>query len=152
MAPRFPLYIDLEGNNCIIFGGGETAAARAETLSKFNAKITVISPTICPKLQDMDEKGLITYIPRRYYRGDCSLSYLCIAATGNEAVNIAIADECKAKSIPVNVARPSAFGTFDFPSFVIDGDITVSVSSNKNPEYAERVCGLIAELLKTAQD
>ncbi|NLN82669.1 MAG: NAD(P)-dependent oxidoreductase [Clostridiales bacterium] len=47
----------------------------------------------------MDEKELIRYIPRRYFRGDCSSSYICIAATDDQNVNIAISDECKAKRI-----------------------------------------------------
>ena len=32
MALGFPLYIDLNGNNCVVFGGGEFAADRAQTL------------------------------------------------------------------------------------------------------------------------
>jgi siroheme synthase-like protein len=156
MAPRFPLYIDLEGNNCTIFGGGDAAASRAEILLKFSAKVTVISPTLCPKLREMDEAGLIRYIPRRYYRGDCSSSYLCVAATNNDDINIAISDECKAKAIAVNVVHPSAFGTFNFPFVFVDDDVTVSVSCEKDQEYAEKLCCLISEempeLLKAAQN
>ncbi|HHV51073.1 MAG TPA: bifunctional precorrin-2 dehydrogenase/sirohydrochlorin ferrochelatase [Clostridiales bacterium] len=147
MAPRFPLYIDLKGNNCTIFGGGEAAASRAEVLLKFNAKITVISPTLCDRLREMDEEGLIRYIPRKYFRGDCSSAYLCIAATDDVSMNIAISEECKAKSIPVNVTRPYEYGTFDFPAFCIEDDVTVSVSCVKNPEFADEICSLISEEL-----
>ncbi|HCA30778.1 MAG TPA: hypothetical protein DEP23_15110 [Ruminococcaceae bacterium] len=145
MAPRFPLYIDLNGNNCIIFGGGDKAANRAEVLLQFGAKITIISPTLCTKLRDMEENGLIRYIPRRYYRGDCSSCYLCVAATNNDAINIAISDECKAKAVAVNVTHPSAFGTFLFPTVITEQDITISVVSTKNQKIAERVRDLIEE-------
>ena len=37
MALGFPLYIDLNGNNCVVFGGGEFAADRAQTLLRFGA-------------------------------------------------------------------------------------------------------------------
>jgi|LSQX01.1.fsa_nt_gb siroheme synthase-like protein len=145
MKPRFPLYIDLDGNNCIIFGGGDEAADRAEALLKFGAKVTVITPTLCAKLRKMDEAGLIRYIPRRYYRGDCSSGYICIAATDNEAVNIAISDECKAKSIAVNVTNPSDFGTFIFPSVTIKNGVTVSVSSSIYQDHTDNICGMIAD-------
>ncbi|MDD2362513.1 MAG: bifunctional precorrin-2 dehydrogenase/sirohydrochlorin ferrochelatase [Oscillospiraceae bacterium] len=145
MAPRFPLYIDLYDNNCVIFGGGNQAAERAEVLLKFGAKVTVISPTICPKLKKLDEAGLIRYLPRRYYRGDCSSGYLCVAATNDEAVNISISDECKAKLIHVNVTNPSEFGTFMFPAVISKNDVTVSVVSDSDPEQAEIICGKLAK-------
>ncbi|MDD3693601.1 MAG: bifunctional precorrin-2 dehydrogenase/sirohydrochlorin ferrochelatase [Oscillospiraceae bacterium] len=144
MAPQFPMYIDLEGNNCIIFGGGDKAAARASVLLKFGAKVTVISPTLCDKLIDMDRKGLIRHIPRRYYRGDCSSCYICIAATNDDAVNIAISDECKAKRIAVNVTKPSAFGTFVFPSVIVEKDITISVAGETNKKLVRLICESIA--------
>ncbi len=144
MAPQFPMYIDLEGNNCIIFGGGDKAAARAAVLLEFGAKVTVISPTLCDRLSDMDKNGLIRHIPRRYFRGDCSSCYICIAATNNESVNIAISDECKAKRIAVNVTKPSAFGTFVFPSVLIEKDITISVAGESDKKLVRLICESIA--------
>ncbi|NLN82668.1 MAG: NAD(P)-dependent oxidoreductase [Clostridiales bacterium] len=46
MAAQFPMYINLEDNNCTIFGGGDKAAARAAVLLKFGAKVTVVSPSL----------------------------------------------------------------------------------------------------------
>jgi len=99
----------------VVLGGGKFAASRAKTLLKFGAKVTVISPALCAELRELDTAGRIRYIPRKYYRGDSTSASLCVAATDEENVNIAIADECKAKGIPVNVSRPAAFGTFSFP-------------------------------------
>lgn len=134
MAPAFPLYIDLEGNNCTVFGGGRTAASRVSTLLAFGAKVTVISPELCEELRRLDLEKRIRYIPRRYYRGDCTSSYLCVAATNNETVNIAISDECKAKAIAVNVISPAAFGTFRFPAVVTGEEITISISGGERRE------------------
>jgi len=154
MAAQFPMYINLEGNNCTIFGGGDKAAARAAVLLKFGAKVTVVSPSLCEQLRELDEKGLVRYIPRRYFRGDCSSSYICIAATNNKNVNIAISDECKAKKIAVNVTNPAAFGTFSFPSVIVEKDITVSVASKSDKKLARCLCEGIArempELINTA--
>lgn len=108
----FPLYIQLTGNNCMIFGGGDYAAAKAETLLRFGAKVTVISPGLCDRLRTLDDAGSIRYIPRKYFRGDCTPAVLCVAATNDRSVNIAISVECKAKNIPVHLSDPAAFGNF----------------------------------------
>lgn len=134
MAFGFPLYIDLNGNNCTIFGGGEYAADKAEALLRFGARVTVISPDLCDRLVVMDEQKQIRYIPRKYYRGDCSTAVLCVAATNNEAINIAIATESKAKNIPVNVARPAAFGNFIFPEVASTDMLQVSLVGSLSPE------------------
>ena len=63
MAPGFPLYIDLNGNNCTVFGGGRAAAARVATLLEFGAKVTVISPTICDELRRLDEESESAIFP-----------------------------------------------------------------------------------------
>ena len=154
VASDFPLYIDLRSNNCTVFGGGRSAASRVSTLLAFGAKVTVISPELCEELRRLDESGKIRYIPRRYYRGDCTSSYLCVAATGNDAVNIAISDECKAKAIAVNVVSPAAFGTFRFPAVIVEKEITISLSGGADEatldlmraEIARRIPEIYAEV------
>lgn len=147
MAFGFPLYIDLNGNNCTIFGGGEYAADKAETLLRFGARITVISPSLCDRLAKMDAKHTIRYIPRKYYRGDCSMAVLCVAATDEDATNIAIASECKAKNIPINVAHPAAFGSFCFPEAIITDTVQVSLVGSLPPAELRQLRDKIEEQL-----
>lgn len=130
MAYGFPLYIDLKGNNCVVLGGGDYAADKVAALLRFDAKVTVISPTLCDRLQELDKTHAIRYIPRRYYRGDCTNAYICVAATGTESVNIAVSDECKAKGIPVNVSKPAAFGNYLFPQVVLYEEISLAISGS----------------------
>lgn len=147
MAFGFPLYIDLHGNNCVVLGGGAFAASRVEALLRFGAKVTVISPTICPALQALDTAGKVRYIPRRYYRGDCTNAYLCIAATDDETLNITISDECKAKGVPVNVSKPAAFGTFAFPVTILGEGICVSIAGSADSQVIGSLSAQIEEAL-----
>ncbi len=130
MAAGFPLFIDLTGNNCTIFGGGKDTVRRAEALLAFGAKVTVISPSICPQLMNMRDAGRIRHIPRKYYRGDCSQSQLCVAATDEAKINIDIATECKSKGIPVNVTEPRVYGNFQFPRVIVWDGIVMSISGD----------------------
>ncbi len=147
MAVGFPLYIDLEGNNCTIFGGDETAFDAACTLRRFGAKVTIISPTVCEQLLQMEQDGEIRYLRRRYFRGDCSSARLCCAFTDDTAINIAISDECKNKSIPVAVNKPEGFGTFSLPHAAILQDTVIAVSGDSTPAFQRYITARLQSLL-----
>ena len=128
MSIGFPLLIDLKGNNCTVFGGGKSALRRVNELIRFGAKVTLVSQDPCAELLQMSEKGIVRHIPRKYFRGDCSNAQLCVAATDDNNLNIAISTECKNKGIPVNVTQPRSYGTFTFPRMVVGDDVVISIN------------------------
>lgn len=128
MALGFPLLVDLRDNNCTVFGGNKSALRRVRELLRFGAKVTIISPELCSELKQLSENGTIRHIPRKYFRGDCSNAQLCVAATDDNTVNIAISTECKNKGIPVNVTSPRSYGTFTFPRLVLTNDVVLSIT------------------------
>ena len=139
MAMGFPLLIDLRGNNCTVFGGGKSALRRVNELLRFGAKVTLVSPQICPELAQMSEDGTIRHIPRKYFRGDCSNSQLCVAATDDNNLNIAISTECKNKGIPVNVTQPRSYGTFSFPRMVQTDQVVLSINGSLPAETLSKL-------------
>ena len=147
MAIGFPLLIDLKGNNCTVFGGGSGALRRVKELLRFDAKVTVISPQICNELKRLSEENRIRHIPRKYFRGDCSNSQLCVAATDDNNTNIAISTECKNKGVPVNVTQPRSFGTFSFPRMVLDDQVVISINGSLPSEELNRLQNRLQELL-----
>ena len=128
MAIGFPLLVDLKDNNCTVFGGNKSALRRVRELLRFGAKVTIISPELCSELKQLSDNGAIRHIPRKYFRGDCSNSQLCVAATDDSTLNIAISTECKNKGIPVNVTTPRSYGTFTFPRLVLADDVVLSIT------------------------
>lgn len=147
MGFGFPIFIDVKGNNCLILGGNAFAAEKARVLLQFGAKVTVISPTLDPFLLELEEKRQIRYIPRRYFRGDCANACLCIAATGDDAVNISIAQECKARKIFVCVEQPEIYGTFAFPNVIYSRSLTVALSDTLEPPVSQELCRQLAQAL-----
>lgn len=55
---NMPLMIDLTNKNVVIVGGGVVASRRAQTLNQYVEHMTVISPTITEKLQNMVDNGV----------------------------------------------------------------------------------------------
>ncbi|MBQ4333097.1 MAG: NAD(P)-dependent oxidoreductase [Clostridia bacterium] len=147
MPIGFPLHVDIKGNNCTVFGGGKSALRRVQELLRFGAKVTVISPQICSELSHLSNNGQIRHLPRKYFRGDCSNSQLCVAATEDNNMNIAIATECKNKSIPVNVTQPRSYGTFTFPRMVITDEVVLSVTGTLPADTLNLLQNRLQELL-----
>ena len=125
-APRFPLFVDLDGKRAVIFGGGTVAARRAAALLPFGADVTVISPACCA---DMERLGL--RVERRGYRpGDCAGFDLALAATNDRAVNRAVHLEARAAGVPVNVCDAPGECDFFFPAVARRGHLVVGVTAS----------------------
>ena len=147
MALGFPLLVELKDNNCTVFGGNKSALRRVHELLRFGAKVTVISQQVCSELEQMSEEGLIRHIPRKYFRGDCSNSQLCVAATEDNALNIAISTECKNKGIPVNVTSPRSYGNFTFPRMVITDEVILSITGTLSADALNKLKDRLQEEL-----
>ena len=147
MTLGFPLLVDLRDNNCTVFGGNDSALRRVKELLRFGAKVTVISPAICLELEEMSNAGLIRHIPRKYFRGDCSNSQLCVAATEDDNLNIALSTECKNKGIPVNVTSPCSYGTFTFPRLVVEDEVILSLTGTLSSEEMSRLRNRLTAIL-----
>ena len=152
MAMGFPLLIDIKENNCTVFGGGKSALRRVKELLRFGAKVTLVSPAICPELEQMSTNGLIRHIPRKYFRGDCTNAQLCVAATDDTTINIAISTECKNKGIPVNVTQPRSYGTFTFPRMAMTEEVILSINGSLSADTLSKLRDRLQEVLPTLID
>ncbi len=156
MALGFPLLVDLKDNNCTVFGGGKSALRRVRELLRFGAKVTVVSAQVCPELEHMGNNGQIRHIPRKYFRGDCTNSQLCVAATEDNNINIAISTECKNKGIPVNVTQPRSYGTFTFPRMVLGEEAVLSVTGTLSADeltlLQEKLQDILPELIEKVKN
>lgn len=146
MTLEFPIFVKLEGNTCVLVGGGEYSASAAELLLSFGAKITVIAPELCPRLRALDEAGKIRHIPRKFFRGDTANCYLCVAASGDKTTNIAVAVECKARHVLVNVEEPAEYGTMALPR-VVKADDLIGGFTAENAAALDNFCAAIQKKL-----
>ena len=103
----FPLFVDLEGRQVLVVGGGKIAVRRVRTLLEFGCQITVVSPEVCEELREM-----VLWKKKRYDEtdleslgnvGEASRFIFVLAAAAPE-VNEKIVCDCRKKKIPVNNA------------------------------------------------
>jgi uroporphyrin-III C-methyltransferase/precorrin-2 dehydrogenase/sirohydrochlorin ferrochelatase len=105
-----PIFLDIRDQPCLVVGGGEVAARRRALLLRAGARVTEIAPAL---FREQSLEGFA----------------LAIAATGDEAVNRAVAAAAKARRIPVNVVDQPALCTFILPSIIERAPLVVAVSS-----------------------
>lgn len=136
----FPFFMELEGRHGVIVGGGKVAARKVEKLLMFGPDLTVIAPDIeaCVRIQgeQLQEDAAVSlhFKEREFQIEDLHGADFVVAATDDEALNGQIADYCKERRIPVNVADEREKCTFFFPALVKDGPLTIGISTDgKSP-------------------
>ncbi|CAC5590753.1 Precorrin-2 dehydrogenase [Staphylococcus aureus] len=123
-----PLMIDLTNKNVVIVGGG-TVASRAQTLNQYVEHMTVISPTITEKLQNMVDNGVVIWKEKEFEPSDIVDAYLVIAATNEPRVNEAVKQALPEHALFNNVGDASN-GNVVFPSALHRDKLTISVSTD----------------------
>jgi uroporphyrin-III C-methyltransferase/precorrin-2 dehydrogenase/sirohydrochlorin ferrochelatase len=129
----FPFFVELEGKEGLIVGGGRIAVHKAGKLLPFAPKITVIA---------------IIWEERPFREDDLEGKYFVIAATAETELNAHISNLCQKKGILVNVVDDKEKCGFLFPALMRTGKLTVGVSTEgASPGVAAAVKNqLISEL------
>lgn len=150
MGAYFPIFINMEGKQVWIFGGGNIAARRASVLLEFGAEVRITAPEISEKLGELaEQKGNLTLEYRSYRPGELQGADIVIAATSDGTVNDMIFQECRKKNIPVNTASDKEKCDFYFPGIAQEGEVTVGITAGgRNHGKAAEVTKKIREMLR----
>ena len=123
----FPLSVDITDKNCVVVGGGNTAARKIGKLLLFNARVTVIAPFIC---NEIAETKNITVKKRKFRDEDAEGAFLVVGAANDRNVNKHISQICREQNIPVNIVDDPSLCSFYFPAVVRKAPFTVAVSTD----------------------
>lgn len=121
-----------------MIGGGDVATRKVSMLLKASAAITLYSPAICHELLAMAEAGTIKYIANNFEPSQLAGACMVIAATDEEAVNIAVSVSAKAQNIPVNVVDAPDLCTFTMGSIIDRSPVVIAISSEGNAPVLAR--------------
>lgn len=126
----YPAYLDLKGRKCVVVGGGKVASRKVGSLLKAGARVTVVSPQLCPVLLRLKERGSIIYRKKRFTRADLKGAFLVFCATDQPAENEKAAMAAQKMNIPVNVADVPALCSFIVPAVVDRDPLIIAVSTS----------------------
>lgn len=142
----FPFFTNVENLNGVIIGGGAVALEKVERLLVFNAKLTVIAPTVYDEIKALGNQLKIE--ERKYKKEDFDAADYIIAATNIREVNEEVYAIAKEKKILINVVDVPDKCDFIFPSVLQRGKLVVGVStSGAGPQVAIRLRDEIEKLV-----
>ena len=135
--PYYPVYLDIEERDVLIIGGGNVCARKAETMLKYGARVTIVSPEFTDEIETWARDGVVGIRRKHYEEADLQGASIVIASTDDQCVNGRIARDCRRRKIPVNVVDVTHLCEFIVPAIVERGTIQIAVSTGgKSPALA----------------
>lgn len=132
--PYYPIYIDIEERDVVIIGGGNVCARKAETMMKYGARVTIVSPEFTDEIEEWAREGKLSIKRKTYDESDVEGANIVIASTDDQRVNEQIAADCRKRRIPINVVDVTPLCEFIVPAIIQSGSIQIAVSTGgKSP-------------------
>jgi siroheme synthase-like protein len=129
--PLFHLALRLDGQRCLVVGGGPVGTHKAESLAACGALVTVVAPEISPGLELLGVK-----IERRCYEAaDLDGCRLVVAATGVPAVDRQVYVDARERGVLVNAADDPEACEYLVPAVTRVGPVSVAVSTGGLSPY-----------------
>lgn len=136
----YPVYLDVRERHCVVVGGGRVAERKVRSLLEAGADVTVVSPSLTPRLRELSDSGKLRHLRRPFEEKDLSGTFVVVAATDSAEINSAVGRLCRGKNILVNVVAPPEESNFIVPSVVERGDLVIAVSTGgMGPSLSRKV-------------
>jgi precorrin-2 dehydrogenase/sirohydrochlorin ferrochelatase len=139
-APLFPMFLKLEGRNCLVLGAGSVGEQKIHGLIECGADVRVVAPSASAAVRDWAERGVLTWLARTFEPPDLDNVFLVVAATASAEVNHEIYREAWARGILCNVVDDPPYCDFYYPAVVRRGHLQIAVSTaGLSPALAQRI-------------
>lgn len=122
----FPFFVDLEGREGLIAGGGTVALRKLRKLLPYGPRLTVAAPELLPDFEGIPGVALLR---RAFESAMLEGKFFAVAATDSPETNRAVAALCRERGVLVNVVDDKEHCTFLFPALVKRGDLSIGVST-----------------------
>ncbi|HYP66760.1 MAG TPA: siroheme synthase CysG [Thiobacillaceae bacterium] len=125
-----PIFIDLRGKNCLVVGGGDTAARKSALLLQCGALVSVVHPgDLVPAFNELKEQDRITHMPQAFSAELLNNVALVISAAEDDAIDGQVHAAAAARQLPVNVVDKPALCSFVLPAIMDRSPMIVAVGT-----------------------
>lgn len=125
----FPLFLKLDGRECLLVGGNHEIEGKIPGLLASGAKVRVVSPNITDTIRTFVAAGQITWLQRRFEPADLDGATLAIALDEDETVNESVYQEASARGVLCNVVDQPERCHFYYPAVVRRGQLQIAIST-----------------------
>ncbi len=147
-APAYAAWLNLEGRDCLVVGGGPVATRRARGLLECGALVRVVAPEATDELRELAGAGALRLHARPYEPADAAGAFLVFAATSSRRVNATVAADARAVGALVNLADDPTSADFHTAAVARQGPIAVALGTGGlSPAATAALRGWLAGLL-----
>ncbi|MFO7542015.1 MAG: siroheme synthase CysG [Thiobacillus sp.] len=146
-----PIFLDLRDRHCLVVGGSETAARKAELLLRAGARVDVVAPTLHEGWARLPDADKVVRVADHFDPALLDGKDAVIVVEEDVAKAKAVADAARTRHIPVNVADKPALCSFILPSIIDRSPIMVAVSSGgESPVLARMLRARLETMIPAA--
>jgi len=146
-----PIFLDLRDRHCLVVGGSETAARKAELLLRAGARVDVAAPALHEGFGRLPHADCLNRVADVFTPDLLDGKDAVIVVEEDAAAAKLVADAARARHIPVNVADKPALCSFILPSIIDRSPIMVAVSSGgESPVLARMLRARLETLVPAA--
>jgi len=148
---RLPVFLALEGKRCVLAGGGQAAAWKAELLSAAGARVDVYAEDVSDEMllvAGEPPRGEIIVHRREWTVADLPGVAVAIGAFDDDVHAAVFAAAARAGGVPVNVIDKPAFCDFSFGAIVNRSPLVIGISTDgAAPVFAQAIRAKLEALL-----
>lgn len=140
MTSLFPMFMKLEGRQCLVVGAGKVGEPKIGGLLETGARIRVVALDASPGVREWARAGKIELELRAFTNDDLHRAFLAVVATSSRTLNERIYHETQRLGVLCNVVDVPNLCDFYYPSIVRRGDLQIAVSTaGQSPSLAQKI-------------
>jgi len=136
----FPMFLKLEGRQCLVVGAGKVGEPKIAGLLDTGARIRVVALDVGPAVREWARSGKIELDLRAFSPDDLDGAFLAVVATSSRTLNELVYREAQLRGVLCNVVDVPHLCDFFYPSVVRRGDLQIAVSTaGQSPSLAQQI-------------
>ncbi|MGI6413941.1 MAG: precorrin-2 dehydrogenase/sirohydrochlorin ferrochelatase family protein [Syntrophomonadaceae bacterium] len=136
----YPIFINLEGKNCLIIGGGKVAERKAATLLDYKANIRIVSPQVEDTIDKWSQEHRLSWRQGEFQESDLKDIFMAFVATDDQKITESVVQLCRSRGILVNAVDDPPSCDFFVPSILRQQSLVIAISTEgKSPMFAKRL-------------
>ncbi len=140
MTSLFPMFLKLEGRQCLAVGAGKVGEPKIGGLLETGARIRVVALNASPTVREWARAGKLELELRAFSAEDLEGAFLAVVATNSRSLNERVYHEAQRRGVLCNVVDVPDLCDFFYPAVVRRGDLQIAVStSGQSPSLAQKI-------------
>jgi precorrin-2 dehydrogenase/sirohydrochlorin ferrochelatase len=136
----FPMFLKLEGKQCLVVGAGRVGEPKIGGLLEAGARIRVVARDASPAVREWARGGKIDLELRAFSSADLNGAFLTVVATHSRSLNELVYHEAQSRGVLCNVVDVPDLCDFFYPAVLRRGDLQIAVSTaGQSPSLAQKI-------------